>query len=83
MNIWSYSSRKLPHSIETRHTTNILCTKFILETSDEHVASAAEDVEVVLLQRFSFVPSKIGNSNHETKVTCLLRHPPQKVISQP
>ncbi|XP_039003363.1 WD and tetratricopeptide repeats protein 1-like [Hibiscus syriacus] len=48
INIWGYSSRKLLHSIETGHSANIFCTKFIPETSDEHVASGAGDAEVRL-----------------------------------
>ncbi|XP_047160111.1 protein ALTERED SEED GERMINATION 2 isoform X2 [Vigna umbellata] len=48
INIWSYSGRKLLHSIDTGHTANIFCTKFIPETSDELVASGAGDAEVRL-----------------------------------
>ncbi|KAL2512606.1 transducin family protein/WD-40 repeat family protein [Abeliophyllum distichum] len=48
INVWSYSSRKLLHSIETGHSTNIFCTKFIPETSDELVVSGAGDAEVRL-----------------------------------
>nr|GMD99564.1 WD and tetratricopeptide repeats protein 1 isoform X1 [Ipomoea batatas] len=46
MNIWSYSNCKLLHSIETGHTANIFCTKFVPETSDELVVSGAGDAEV-------------------------------------
>ncbi|XP_050212612.1 protein ALTERED SEED GERMINATION 2 isoform X2 [Mercurialis annua] len=48
MNIWSYSGRKLLHSIETGHSANIFCAKFIPETSDELVVSGAGDAEVRL-----------------------------------
>ncbi|XP_059459761.1 protein ALTERED SEED GERMINATION 2 [Corylus avellana] len=48
LNIWSYSSRKLLHSIETGHSANIFCTKFVPETSDELVVSGAGDAEVRL-----------------------------------
>lgn len=48
MNIWSYSGHKLLHSIETGHSANIFCTKFIPETSDELVVSGAGDAEVNL-----------------------------------
>lgn len=48
INIWNYSSRKLLHSIETGHSANIFCTKFIPETSDELVVSGAGDAEVRL-----------------------------------
>ncbi|XVF39609.1 hypothetical protein PTKIN_Ptkin01aG0047400 [Pterospermum kingtungense] len=48
INIWSYSSQKLLHSIETGHSANIFCTKFIPETSDELVVSGAADAEVRL-----------------------------------
>lgn len=48
INIWSYTSRRLLHSIETGHTANIFCTKFIPETSDELVVSGAADAEVRL-----------------------------------
>ncbi|KAJ1424805.1 WD40/YVTN repeat-like-containing domain superfamily [Sesbania bispinosa] len=48
INIWSYSGRKLLHSIDTGHTANIFCTKFVPETSDELVVSGAGDAEVRL-----------------------------------
>ncbi|KAF3668551.1 putative pentatricopeptide repeat-containing protein-like [Capsicum annuum] len=48
MNIWSYSGHKLLHSIETGHSANIFCTKFVPETSDELVVSGAGDAEVRL-----------------------------------
>ncbi|KAH7849365.1 hypothetical protein Vadar_016831 [Vaccinium darrowii] len=48
VNIYSYSSRKLLHSIETGHSANIFCTKFVPETSDELVVSGAGDAEVRL-----------------------------------
>lgn len=35
------------HSIETGHSANIFCTKFVPETSDELVASGAGDAEVI------------------------------------
>lgn len=47
INIWSYSTRKLLHSIDSGHTANIFCTKFVPETSDEQVVSAAGDAEVM------------------------------------
>ncbi|PON63445.1 WD repeat containing protein [Parasponia andersonii] len=46
INIWSYSSGNLLHSVETGHCANIFCTKFIPETCDELVASGAGDAEV-------------------------------------
>ncbi|XAR62100.1 hypothetical protein NMG60_11016717 [Bertholletia excelsa] len=46
VNIYSYSSRKLLHSMETGHSANIYCTKFVPETSDELVVSGAGDAEV-------------------------------------
>ncbi|KAL8162383.1 hypothetical protein V2J09_013872 [Rumex salicifolius] len=46
VNIWSYSTRKLLHSMETGHFANIFCTKFLPDTSDELVASGAGDCEV-------------------------------------
>ncbi|KAJ8771533.1 hypothetical protein K2173_026710 [Erythroxylum novogranatense] len=48
MNIWSYTCQKLLHSIDTGHSANIFCTKFIPETSDELVVSGAGDAEVRL-----------------------------------
>ncbi|KAF9599458.1 hypothetical protein IFM89_038552 [Coptis chinensis] len=48
INIWSYSSRKRLHSVETGHAANIFCTKFVPETSDELVVSGAGDSEVRL-----------------------------------
>ncbi|WCJ24695.1 transducin family protein / WD-40 repeat family protein [Euphorbia peplus] len=48
MNIWGYNGRKLLHSIDTGHTANIFCTKFIPETSDELVVSGAGDAEIRL-----------------------------------
>ncbi|CAL0327345.1 unnamed protein product [Lupinus luteus] len=46
INIWNYSDRKLLHSIDTGHSANIFCTKFVPETSDELVVSGAGDAEV-------------------------------------
>ncbi|XP_022982475.1 WD and tetratricopeptide repeats protein 1-like isoform X2 [Cucurbita maxima] len=48
INIWNYSGRKLLHSVETGHSANIFCTKFVPETSDELVVSGAGDAEVRL-----------------------------------
>ncbi|GLT93742.1 hypothetical protein SLE2022_115180 [Rubroshorea leprosula] len=48
VNIWSYSGRKLLHSIDTGHSGNIFCTKFVPETSDELVVSGAGDSQVRL-----------------------------------
>ncbi|CAA0809143.1 transducin family protein / WD-40 repeat family protein, partial [Striga hermonthica] len=48
INIWSYSKRKLMHTIDSGHSANIFCTKFIPETSDELVVSGAADAEVRL-----------------------------------
>ena len=47
INIWSYTGQKLLDSIETGHSANIFCTKFIPETSDELVVSGAGDAEVI------------------------------------
>ncbi|CAI9289476.1 unnamed protein product [Lactuca saligna] len=46
VNLWSYESRKLLHSIDSGHRNNIFCTKFVPETSNELVASGAGDTEV-------------------------------------
>ncbi|KAG0485173.1 hypothetical protein HPP92_009252 [Vanilla planifolia] len=48
VNIWSYSMRELIHSIDTGHSGNIFCTKFVPETRDEMVVSGAGDAEVRL-----------------------------------
>ncbi|WOL09438.1 hypothetical protein Cni_G18191 [Canna indica] len=48
INIWSYGDRGLLHSIQTGHSSNIFCTKFVPETSDELVVSGAGDAEVRL-----------------------------------
>lgn len=48
INIWSYAGRKLLHSIDSGHSANIFCTKFVPETSDELVVSGAGDAEVML-----------------------------------
>lgn len=47
LNIWSYAGQNL-HSIDTGHSGNIFCTKFVPETSDELVVSGAGDSEVRL-----------------------------------
>lgn len=52
INIWNYSSRKLLHSVDTGHTANIFCTKFVPETSDELVVSGAGDAEVYNITSF-------------------------------
>lgn len=43
------------HSIETGHSANIFCTKFIPETSDELVVSGAADAEVILPWQTIFI----------------------------
>lgn len=48
INIWGYGSQKLLQSIDTGHSANIFCTKFVPETSDELVVSGAADAEVRL-----------------------------------
>ncbi|KAK1263617.1 hypothetical protein QJS04_geneDACA011951 [Acorus gramineus] len=60
INIWSYKGRRLLHSIETGHNNNIFCTKFVPETSDELVVSAAADAEVRL-----FNLSRLSRNRHE------------------
>uniref|UniRef100_A0A0E0NQR8 Anaphase-promoting complex subunit 4 WD40 domain-containing protein n=1 Tax=Oryza rufipogon TaxID=4529 RepID=A0A0E0NQR8_ORYRU len=44
--IWSYANRELLHDIDTGHSANIFCTKFVPETSDEVIVSGAGDAEV-------------------------------------
>ncbi|KAL5210199.1 hypothetical protein ABZP36_005822 [Zizania latifolia] len=44
--IWSYANQELLHDIDTGHSANIFCTKFVPETSDEVVVSGAGDTEV-------------------------------------
>ncbi|KAH8957687.1 hypothetical protein BDL97_07G105500 [Sphagnum fallax] len=46
VNLWDYGSLKLSHSIDTGHTANIFCTKFLPETGDDVVVSGAADAEV-------------------------------------
>ncbi|XP_068641447.1 protein ALTERED SEED GERMINATION 2-like isoform X2 [Aristolochia californica] len=48
VNLWSYTSKSLLHSIDSGHTANIFCTKFVPETSDDLVVSGAGDAEVRL-----------------------------------
>lgn len=62
VNIWSYSTRELIHSIDTGHSANIFCTKFVPETCDELVVSAAADAEVRLFN-LSRVREKNGDVN--------------------
>ncbi|AES73199.2 putative transcription factor WD40-like family [Medicago truncatula] len=65
INVWSYAGQKLVHSIDTGHTANIFCTKFIPETSDELVASGAGDAEVRLFNR-----SRVsGNGLNDNPIT--------------
>jgi hypothetical protein len=45
--LWDYGSWKLLHSIDTGHSMNIFCTKFMPETGDDVVVSGAGDAEVV------------------------------------
>ncbi|KAH9546562.1 hypothetical protein CY35_12G103000 [Sphagnum magellanicum] len=44
--LWDYGSWKLLHSIDTGHSMNIFCTKFMPETGDDVVVSGAGDAEV-------------------------------------
>lgn len=46
--IWDYGSQQLLHSIDTGHSANIFCTKFMPETGDDVVVSGAGDAEVCL-----------------------------------
>ncbi|CAN6302007.1 unnamed protein product [Urochloa humidicola] len=46
ISIWSYNNRELLHNIDTGHSANIFCTKFVPETCDEVVVSGAGDAEV-------------------------------------
>ncbi|CAL4929477.1 unnamed protein product [Urochloa decumbens] len=46
INIWSYNNRELLHNIDTGHSANIFCTKFVPETCDDVVVSGAGDAEV-------------------------------------
>ncbi|CAI9302323.1 unnamed protein product [Lactuca saligna] len=46
VNLWSYESRKLLHSIDSGHRNNIFCTEFVPKTSDELVAFGAGDTDV-------------------------------------
>nr|GEY05359.1 hypothetical protein [Tanacetum cinerariifolium] len=48
VNLWNYESRKLLHSIDSGHSANIFCNKFVPETSDELVVTGAADAEVRL-----------------------------------
>lgn len=63
VNLWSYQSRKLLHSIDTGHTGNIFCTKFVPETSDELVASGSADTEVRLFNLSRAQDKGIEDSN--------------------
>uniref|UniRef100_A0A7C9A7E4 WD and tetratricopeptide repeats protein 1 n=1 Tax=Opuntia streptacantha TaxID=393608 RepID=A0A7C9A7E4_OPUST len=67
INIWGYSDRKLLKSIDTGHSTNIFCTKFVPETSDELVASGAGDAEV----RVFNISGLSGRRVEETAITPL------------
>ncbi|XP_020400929.1 DDB1- and CUL4-associated factor 8 isoform X2 [Zea mays] len=46
INLWNYNNRELVHDIDTGHSANIFCTKFVPETCDEVVVSGAGDAEV-------------------------------------
>ncbi|KAI0495878.1 hypothetical protein KFK09_022185 [Dendrobium nobile] len=63
VNIWSYSTGGLIHSIDTGHSANIFCTKFVPETCDELLVSGAGDAEVRLfnVSHAKWVRGKSGN----------------------
>lgn len=46
VNLWDYSNRKLVHSLDSGHSANIFCVKFVPETCDDVVVSGAGDAEV-------------------------------------
>ncbi|KAJ6823959.1 DDB1- and CUL4-associated factor 6 [Iris pallida] len=48
INLWSYPDLEIVHTIDSGHSANIFCTKFVPETSDELVVSGAGDAEVRL-----------------------------------
>ncbi|XP_071715911.1 protein ALTERED SEED GERMINATION 2 [Rutidosis leptorrhynchoides] len=60
VNIWRFDKRRLLHSIDSGHTANIFCTKFVPETSDELVVSGAADADVRL-----FNLSRLGGNEAE------------------
>uniref|UniRef100_A0A0D6QXS2 Anaphase-promoting complex subunit 4 WD40 domain-containing protein n=1 Tax=Araucaria cunninghamii TaxID=56994 RepID=A0A0D6QXS2_ARACU len=66
VNIWSYASKKLLHSIDTGHSANIFCCKFIPGTGDDLVASGAGDAEVRVFRLSR--PSRAGSPSEQTAV---------------
>ncbi|KAI4366549.1 hypothetical protein MLD38_022412 [Melastoma candidum] len=73
INVWSYTDQKLLHSIETGHSANIFCTKFIPETSDELIASGAGDAEVRLFN-LSHLSGGLADENTITPSALYLCH---------
>lgn len=76
--IWSYNNQELLHDIDTGHSANIFCTKFVPETCDEVVVSGAGDAEVHLF--FSFckkkmflIPVMLGLSSEELLILFQVR----------
>ncbi|KAH9321611.1 hypothetical protein KI387_016250, partial [Taxus chinensis] len=68
VNIWSYASKKLLHSIETGHSANIFCCKFVPETGDEVVVSGAGDAEVRVFRLSQ--SSTVGSSQPTAVFRC-------------
>lgn len=61
VHVWDYNTRKSVASVDSGHSANIFCTRFMPQTGDEVVASAAGDCEVrgreqFPLQSRSFLP---------------------------
>ncbi|RZC56011.1 hypothetical protein C5167_014865 [Papaver somniferum] len=65
INIWSYSSWKLLHSIESGHSANIFCAEFVPETCDELVVSRAGDAEVRQFNLSLLTTGKPGDNGIE------------------
>lgn len=55
VNIWNYANQELLHEIDTGHSANVFCTKFVPETCDEVVVSGAGDAEVQPFYVFTFI----------------------------
>eukprot|EP00249_Psilotum_nudum_P013622 c24430_g1_i1 orf=253-2565(+) len=75
VNVWEYSNRKLLHSIDSGHSTNIFCVKFVPETCDDVMVSGAGDAEVRIhrLSRSIGTVSGRSNTSEQTAFRCHTR----------
>ncbi|GJP83485.1 hypothetical protein CLOP_g13631 [Closterium sp. NIES-67] len=68
VNVWDYNSRRLLHSVDSGHSGNIFCVRFMPDTGDDLLASGAGDNEV-RVHRLSRSPTAASATSSSTPAT--------------